>query len=98
MIPLFTLPEKAPAESVVVQFEFSDELVAIDSAVVSIAVRDGADPAAAAMLVGALQIQGASVLQRVGAGVDQVNYLLRCVATHGEDVRENSAMLPVRAA
>ncbi len=98
MIPLFTLPEKTPTESVVVEFVFDAELVAIDSAVVSIAVRDGADPAVAAMLEGALQIQGTSVLQRVGAGVDQVNYLLSCVATHGEDVRENPAILPVRAA
>lgn len=97
MIPAFTLPDKDPAESVVVEFAFDGELLAIDSAVMSIAVIDGADPAAAAMLVGALQIQGTSVLQRISAGLDQVNYALRCVATHGEDVRVNRAILPVRA-
>lgn len=98
MIPeIFVLPEKSPEDSVVVAFEFDGELVAIDSAVVSIAVIDGADPAAAAMLVGALQIQGTNVLQRISTGLDQVNYTLRCVATHGEDVRVNHAILPVRA-
>lgn len=91
------LPDKDPAESVVVEFAFDGELAAIDSAVVSIAVIDGADPAAAAMLTGALQIQGTNVLQRISVGVDQVNYELRCVATHGADVRVNRAILPVRA-
>ncbi len=92
------LPDKDPAESVVLQFEFDGELVAIDSAVVTVALQNGADPAMAAMLDGALQIQGTSVLQRVSAGVDLVNYKLRCEATHGDDVRVRAAILPVRAA
>lgn len=97
MIPATTmLPDKDPAESVVVEFAFDGELSEIDSATMAIALLNGADPDIAAMLDGALQIQGTSVLQRVSAGVDQVNYKLRCVATHGDDVRVRAAILPVR--
>lgn len=92
------LPDKDPAESVVLQFEFDGELVAIDAATVTVEVLDGLDPAVATMLDGALQIQGTSVLQRVSAGVDLVNYKLRCTATHGVNVRVRAAVLPVRTA
>ena len=92
------LPDKDPAESVVVEFAFDGELVAIDTAAVTIALLNGADPGMAAMLVGPAQIQGTSVLQRVSAGVDLVNYKLRCTATHGVNVRVQAAVLPVRTA
>ncbi len=92
------LPDKDPAESVVVEFAFDGELTAIDSATVTVALLAGTDTAAAAMLDGLPQIQGTSVLQRVGAGVDQANYRLRCTATHGEDVRVRAGVLPVRSA
>lgn len=93
-----TLPEKDPAESVVVEFAFDGELTAPASAVVSVTPINGADPASASMLDGALQIVGASVLQRISAGVDRLNYTLRCEATQGDDVRVRAAVLPVRTA
>lgn len=99
MIPATTmLPDKDPAESVVVEFAFDGELAAIDSATVVATLLNGADPDPAAMLDGLPQIQGTSVLQRVAGGVDQVNYKLRCTATHGEDVRVRAGIIPVRSA
>lgn len=77
---------KDPAESVVLGFDFSSELDAIDSVVVSISVYSGADPAAAGMLSGAPQIAGAIVYHRVAGGEPGVRYKVRAVATKGDDV------------
>ncbi len=93
------MPVKDPAESVVVEFDFSVELDAVDDAAAAVSVDSGgADAAVAAMLVGAPQISGASVYQRVSAGVAGVNYKLRCVATRGDAVIVRAAILPVRVA
>lgn len=92
------LPDKDPAESVVVEFAFDGELAAIDSAVVAVTLAAGTDAAPAALLDGLPQIQGASVLQRISGGVADANYRLHCTATHGEDVRVRAGVLPVRAA
>ena len=92
-------PIKDPAESIVIHFDFSSELTAIDTAAMSVAIcGDGADPAIADIRDGPHQISGTSVLQRVGLGVAGVNYTMRCVATRGDDVIVRSDIMPVRNA
>ncbi len=88
---------KTPAESVVVEFDFSAELDTITSATMSIRAI-GTDPLASSVLVGAHQLNGASVLQRVGGGVNRVDYEIICIATYGSDVRELAGTLRVRSA
>lgn len=92
-------PVKDPAESIVVTFDFSSEMSSIDSAITAVSVlADGVDPAVAAMLVGAPQVSGTNVLQRVAAGVHGNNYKMRCVAVHGDDVLVRADIMPVRTA
>lgn len=88
------LPEIDPAENPVIEFVFAGELTSIDSATVSIS------PVGAALLDGAPQISGTSVLQRIKHGVaaDRINYTLRCEAIGGVDRRVRAATLPVRGA
>lgn len=96
---MMTTPIKDPSESVVIEFDFSAELQTIDSATVSIAVVGAVDdPGVAQMLVGAAQINGASVLQRIEAGVPGARYKVRAVATGGEDVRVLAGMIAVQTA
>lgn len=83
-------------ESVAVEFVFAGELAAIDSALVAVTPVNGADPAAASMLVGSPQITGSSVFQRVQPGVPGLNYQLVCRAVRGDDSRIRHALLPVR--
>lgn len=90
---------KTPAESVIVEFDFSAELAAVTSATMAIrALGTDTDPLAAQVLIGTHQVVGARVLQRVGGGVSRVDYELACVATHGEDIRELVGVLKVRPA
>lgn len=91
-------PIKDPAESIVLEFDFSSELAAVSSATVAVSVYEGADATPAAMLDGAVQISGASVFQRIEGGVAGVSYTMRCVATSGSDVLVRSDMMPVRTA
>lgn len=88
--------DKDPWESVVVEFDFTGELVSIDSATVVVTPVNGTDAGASAMLEGALQIIGSSVYQRVRNGVDKLNYKLRCEAVSGSDKRVRAGVLPVR--
>lgn len=92
------LPEIEPDESVVVEFSFAGELAAPASALVLVIPINGADPGAAGMLLGTVQISGSSVFQRVKPALAGINYKLRCVATQGDDVRVRVGVLPVRAA
>ena len=92
-------PIKDPAESIVLDFDFSTELAGIDSAVVAVAVHGaGTDPAVATMIDGAVQISGTHVLQRVkkDTGVNGVDYKWRCTATSGANVIVRSDVMPVR--
>lgn len=90
------LPDKDPAESIVLEFNFAGELSAVDSATVAISVNAGRDGGASTMPQGAPQIAGTSVFQRVSLGVAAVDYSVRCVATRGADVRVRKDVLPVR--
>lgn len=92
-------PVKDPSESVVIEFDFANEMSAIGSAIVSASVYgDGVDPAVSTMLDGAPQVLTAKVLQRVRNGVAGVDYKLRCVATSGSDVLVRAGVMPVRTA
>lgn len=85
-------------ESVVVEFDYTGELTAPASAVITVTPVNGTDAGAASMLDGAAQISGAKVYQRVQPGVAGLNYLLHCLATQGSDKRVRFGVLPVRAA
>lgn len=90
-------PIKDPAESIVVEFDFSSEIAAVSSASVAVAIYgSGTDPDAATVLDGAAQISGTSVYQRVQNGVHGVDYALRCLATSGSDILLRSDVMPVR--
>lgn len=87
-----------PFENPVVEFDFSAELDAVDSAVVSVRIINGRDIAAASVLSGAVQVLGAKATQRVNGGVDGVDYELRCEAVRGTTKRVLTGVLPVRRA
>lgn len=77
-------PVKDPAEKLTLSFDFTNALVAsetITSAVISVSVKSGTDATPANFLDGANQVLGSAVLQNIKAGIDQVSYLVRCVAT-----------------
>ena len=88
---------KTPAESGVVEFDFGAVLSAIDTATMSISAI-GTDPLAAQVLVGPHSVGGAKVLQRVGSGVNHVDYVITCIASSGDDICELAATLRVRPA
>lgn len=94
------LEEMDPVETPVVEFDFTGEITAIDSVVITAASINGRSASAAALLDGSPQIVGTTVLQRIktAIGVDQVDYRLRCEATQGSDKRVRVGILPVRTA
>lgn len=92
------LPDKDAGDSVVVEFDFYDELDAVDTAAVVIVCERGTDPAVAAMLDGAPQVQGAKVLQRLRYGVVDARYELRATATRGSDIRVLAGIITIRRA
>lgn len=94
---------KDPEEIIVITFPFADELgtesISAGTAVVSIAVKEGVDAAAAAMLNGAPVISGTNVFQSMINGVNGVVYGLRCrIDTSGGRRLVLTANLPVRTA
>lgn len=94
------LPAKDPVEIKLVEFLFAnqlDEAVTLVSATVSCTVQNGVDAAYGSVLSGAAVIVGTTVLQRVQAGVDGVDYRLSCVATDANAlVHKVAATMPVR--
>ena len=101
--PPMRLPVKGTDESVVLGFDFSDEAVSVSSATLTVTVEPGVaeDPTPASILTGAYQIDptnAARVLQRVSAGVDQVDYYIKATAPgNGADILTRGAILPVRS-
>lgn len=70
---------KDPAEIITVTFDFAAYDVTINNPVVSCDVVSGkVDASAAAMLSGAPQVSGATVLQRIIGGLSGNTYKLRC--------------------
>lgn len=90
-------PIKDPDESVVIEFDFTGEMSAIGTAVVSVAAMDGAvDTGIAGVAEGAHQIVGTKVLQRASMGVSGINYRWRCLAINGSDKILRSDVMPVK--
>lgn len=90
-----TLPAMDPAENPVLEFDFSADLASIDQ-VLSVEIA----PGGSALLDGAPQIVGTSVMQRIKPDIANIdtNYTVRCVALGGTDRRVRAATLPVRRA
>lgn len=91
---------KDPQEVVVLTFDFSAEAAAVSSPVVTVA-HDSGEPDAASASVpdGSPQVSGGKVLQRVKAGVDGANYVLRCTASDGNgNTLVRAGLLMVRTA
>lgn len=77
---------KDPGESVVLEFDFSSELSAIDSVALTATIYgDGTDPALGTFFDGASQISGKKVFQRISAGVRGIAYKVKAIGTHGSD-------------
>lgn len=76
---------KDPGESVVLEFDFSNELTSIVSVTVAVSVASGVDLLPANVLDGAPQIVGRKVRQRFSNGVSGVRYKFRVVAVSGSD-------------
>lgn len=73
------LSPKDPAEIITLAFDFSAVAAAVLAPMVSAAHESGpADPSPAAILSGAAQVQGATVLQKIVGGVAGATYRLRC--------------------
>lgn len=90
-----TLDEKDPTEKVPVTFQF--DAPPTGNIVIEISVTRGrADPDTNTMPVGASQVTGNDVLQLIGAGLDDRDYLLRCTVDQGNERYVNSCVLPVR--
>lgn len=97
-----TIESKDPEEIINVTFDFTSDLgteaIAAASQVVTIAVVNGVDAGAAAMLNGAAVIVGSTVRQSVMAGIHGNDYKLRCkVDTSGARRLVLALPLPVRA-
>lgn len=89
-------PTKDPGEEVTAAFDYEAVGAGAPSLpAVTIAVRIGTDPSAAAMLIGTPQVAGNRVLQRIGGGVAGAEYEVRCMATVGGDRLLIAALLPV---
>lgn len=88
-------PVKHPLENFPVEVDFASDTASIATAAVSISVYLGTDPNPAAVLVGALQISGSKVLQRVAAGILGVQYLLRTTCSDGTNTWVDERILPV---
>ncbi len=78
-------PEKDPAEKVWAIFVYAPALEAgetIQSAALTVTLKQGTDATPAAILDGApVLLAGGRVMQRIQGGVDGASYLVRCAAT-----------------
>lgn len=93
---MINLPPKHPSEAFAVTFDFARLTTSIDSASVSVSLAAGVDASPAAVLDGAAQVVGTTVLQRVRGGVDMANYFFLANAVSGLDTWSVEALLAVR--
>ena len=93
-------PDKDPAETITVTFDFSALAETLVSATVETSVARGLpDPAPAAILSGSPSVQGALVMQRIAAGQAGTTYALRCLANDADgEVHVLVAALPIATA
>lgn len=76
-----SLEPKDTGEKYAIEFQYTGVLSAITSASVTAQLLAGTDATPDDLLDGDPQISGASVFQRVKAGVSGCTYKLRCTAT-----------------
>lgn len=88
--------DKDPSDIISLTFDFSANGPSVATPTVTISLAAGADPAAAAMLLGSPIINGATVVQRVQNGLHGCDYVLTCTADVGVDRISIDAILPVR--
>lgn len=88
--------DKAPADEITVEFDFTEYAAAVSLPEVSVSVLIGTDASATAILDGTPTTIGAKVYQRIVGGVNGVEYLLQCLAYNGTDRYSIEAVLPVR--
>lgn len=86
---------KDPDEDVTVEFDFTLAGVPT-SPVVEIDVIEGVDASPEAIRLGSPAIVGGRVFQRITAGIENVDYSLRCFAQVGADTFLIDGILPVR--
>lgn len=95
-------PDKAPPERFDLTFPYANELLpgeAIESAVVTVLLKDGVDADPEATRDGSHQIDGTNVLQRVQGGIATCNYGWQCDAsTSNGRVLTRALIVPVRSA
>jgi len=93
------LTPKDPLEIVPITFDFTAILSSITSITsVAITVRTGTDASASAMIEGAAQISGLTVIQLVKNGVVGNTYIVRADVVSGSEKYALSAILPVETA
>ena len=105
------LPEKDPGETLVLCWDFTEDLEEQDSPELTItgipdiaisvdqSLRRGTDSNVGDMLVGSPQVVGNQVLQAVTLGVDGVDYKIRCAVSINSSptvVLYKTSLLPVR--
>lgn len=94
--PRTRLPTKDPLESVLVEFDFSNECASISNARMQAVVYRGTDEAPQGILSGDVMVQGAKAYQRIAGGLSRVQYGIACVAdTDDGDTLLIAAVQPV---
>ena len=89
---------KKPAESVVLEFDFSSELDGIDAVSRYVTVYgDGTDPDIGTFYDGAYQVSGKKVLQRISAGISGLKYKVSCLAERGANKIEREDIIYVES-
>lgn len=90
---------KDPQEVVALNFDFSVFGTGWTTAVVTCEYLSGiTDPAAGAMVVNTVVIDGSIVTQDIAAGIQGTDYLIKCKVTRGNNIYIISGILPVRDA
>lgn len=91
------LPTIDPSESVLVEFDFSDEAAAISNPRFEVSVYRGEDANPQNIIVGSVIVSGAKAYQRFTGGLSKVQYGILCVAeTNDGDTLAAPAILPVK--
>lgn len=95
-----SLERKDPEEDVIAVFRYTGlgEGETIESAIVTVEVHKGVDPAPENLKSGSPAVSGNEVRQLIVGGLPDVVYKLRCLATTSEgQTLSNVPLLPVKA-
>lgn len=92
---IITVDKKAPAEIIPVAFDFSSLVSAIDSVIITITVKSGADPDVGTMPLSSAIITDATVKQLIRNGLDANVYRIRADIMSGSEKYSLAMYLPV---